>query len=212
LPSTSLAQTYLITSSGCPSEWENITFYHDYKCAKSRGYFYNATKDVQPVIGSGNYQTDITQFVGFHDYGFVDIQAAFGLDNIVVGDTVAKQIPVGLLADASFTWLGLLGLDPGVSTFSLPSETGNSSIQVQRRSSLLQILKDAGDIPSLSWSYHAGSAARTISVHTSNLANAKQANISMEVSRSEVMTPKDSIQPCWSLTSMLILKSCFQQE
>jgi hypothetical protein len=147
-------------------------------CDNSRGYFYSATKDVRPVIGTGNYQPDITIFASFHDYGFTNIQAAFGLDNFFIGNNnegnvMVKQVPVAMIDDSSFTWLGLLGLDSSESTFSLPtlgSGTDKQPDEVVKRNSLLQSMKDEGNIPSLSWSYHAGSYARMYSHSMSYLA------------------------------------------
>jgi hypothetical protein len=81
----------------------------------------------------------------------------FGFDAVTLGwqgsrgPSVEHSIVAGI-ADTTFSWLGVLGLNPRPTNFS----TFPNNPQV----SFVQSLKDYNNIPSLSWAYTAGAQYR----------------------------------------------------
>jgi hypothetical protein len=77
----------------------------------------------------------------------------FGYDSMTLGytggggPTVQRSVIAGI-ADTHFTWLGALGLNPRPVNF--------TSMPGASQPSLVQTLKNQGDIKSLSWAYTAG--------------------------------------------------------
>lgn len=110
----------------------------------SPGFQSNASSTWEAI---GIYELGIGRNLGIPGNGFN------GFDTIAMEDVKLEHEPVIAYASPAF-WLGQLGLLPSTLNF---SKTISSP-------SLLRSLKDAGDIPSLSYGYQAGAAYRNAKV------------------------------------------------
>jgi hypothetical protein len=174
LPSTSLGQTYAISTAGCPESLNNYTFYKNYTCNKSRGNLYKGSGALKQMAKTGEaYGVDLSGFSVFKNYGFQNINATFWPEALALNTTsgsetsttVINDVTVGLISETQFTWMNLLGLDSKPTMHTGPSNSKQAkSGAVLEQKSLLQTMKDANNIPSLSWAYHAGSYSRKFNV------------------------------------------------
>jgi hypothetical protein len=159
LPSTSLTQTFVISTDGCPNSWSNYKFSGGSDCSQSRGGLYTPTesqnKDAATALASG---ANSSEHQAFKNYGFTNITMSSWADDLILRgkqsvDMKAKNVTVGMISDANFTWVGMRGLAP-----SQPDKWVKAqSSPLKETKTLIQTLKDANDIPSASWAYHAGS-------------------------------------------------------
>jgi len=177
LPSTSIGQLLLIDSSGCPNDWNNLMFSGDLSCSESRGSVYLPESNFQQILddpSTPSVKINLAQSNTFKNYGVNSLETNFNLDNFSFGDdpsnvTTVTQLAVGKTAAQFVSWVGMLGLDYHPTNLIDLNETlsENSTLRdnqqpvnssrVLREESLLQKLKNAGNISSLSWAYHAGS-------------------------------------------------------
>jgi hypothetical protein len=157
-PSTSLPEAYLIHPGGC-AKISDITF-NGMSCEDSRGGLFKSNLSTSYVNIS---VYDVSANAAFHTFGFTKLPAHIGRDffELNLPKTVVNTVNpssgrldnliVAGIKDLNYTWLGMLGLDAresyfsGLGGFSTPQDT------------LLTRLKRNGLIPSLSWSYTAGS-------------------------------------------------------
>jgi hypothetical protein len=105
-----------------------------------------------PIDGTLNF----AEYSTFKDFSNqTELRSKYGSDNISLGwqgqSSFNTTAVFGRLYDSSYTWTGLLGLDPEPINF-----TEYRGYQ-GGKPSLLTTLKTASQIPSLSWSYTAGS-------------------------------------------------------
>jgi hypothetical protein len=172
LPSTSLGQTYAISMDGCPTSWTNYTFYKDYSCNKSRGNLYKGSGALTQLAKTGEAsRIDLSKFSVFKNYGFQNINATFWREALALktttgsdsNRTVINDVTVGLVSDTQFTWMTLLGLDSKSTKHAVLSNSEQPKPgTIREQKSLLQTMKDANNVPSLSWAYHAGSYSRML--------------------------------------------------
>jgi hypothetical protein len=172
LPSTSLGQTYMIAKTGCLESWKTYSFPDSQDCDESRGKLYKDTTHVIELGQQGEeyaFQTKLKKFKVFSLFGIDESEVQYWFDHLTFGyktdlndgkpgHTSAANVPLGIMSDGKYSWTGLLGIDPRPLNYTL-SVSGREI----NRKSLLQTLRDARDIPSLSWSYHAGSQGRKFS-------------------------------------------------
>jgi hypothetical protein len=167
LPSTSLAQTYMISPDGCPPALSSATFLRGWKCDYSRGNIYNNTDWLATKKANGLlYGASLSQSLVFNSDEFRNMSAIFWPDDVSLAYNATKQIArnvtVGLIDNPKFSWTGLLGLDVQPTSHTMKSqETADTAGTVIVQKSIIQTLKDAKDTASLSWAYHAGSYSRT---------------------------------------------------
>lgn len=147
LPSTASSSTWVIMEDpGCNSA--PIP-----NCPASRGKTFNSS-----ISGTwkGNLQWSV------YDLGVGDqlrdytVNGDYGFDTVTLGHLrgggPSVRGVVAAVGDTHFTWLGALGLNPRPVNFTdKPQEPFTS---------LLQQLKDQGNISSLSWAYTAGAQYR----------------------------------------------------
>ncbi|KAF2004219.1 acid protease [Amniculicola lignicola CBS 123094] len=143
LPSTGATSTWVVYAEGCPSDAPT-------DCGESRGKFFNMNNSLTWVPNS-IFELGIEanlDYSVFGDFGFDTVTLGFGGSG---GPSVEHAIVAGI-ADTSFSWLGVLGLNPRPTNFS----TFPNNPQV----SFVQALKNQKSIPSVSWSYTAGAQYR----------------------------------------------------
>jgi len=128
-----------------------------------------STIDIQAQQGTA-FATNLNRFAVFSNYGFDNVPTQMWHDTVAFGYPSkrpldqANDVPMGLISDLQYSWLGLMGLDERPTNFTMPRTPNqggtapNGPTQMMR--SMLQVLKDAKKIPSLSWAYHAGSQGR----------------------------------------------------
>lgn len=128
---------------GCPSDAPS-------DCANSRGGTFNNNNSLTWIPNSifelgveENLDYDV-----FGDFGFDTVTLGWQGSN---GPSVEHSVVAGI-ADTTFTWLGVLGLNPRPTNF--------STFPNSPQPSLVQLLKDQNSIPSLSWAYTAGAPYR----------------------------------------------------
>jgi hypothetical protein len=138
LPSTSIAAVLLVSQEGC-----NATG-HPPDCAQIRGGLFDAdssstwTPNDHAEMSFGSLNVEVDPLLD--DYGIDKIEAlttgndAIADSNTIIGTCNSNEIP-----------LGLFGL-----------QDGNIDVNGTQVAGLLQSLKDAGEIESLSWGYTAG--------------------------------------------------------
>ncbi|KAF2438355.1 acid protease [Karstenula rhodostoma CBS 690.94] len=143
LPSTASPNTWVVYGEGCPSDAPN-------NCADSRGGIFNNNNSLTWIPNSifelgveENLDYDV-----FGDFGFDTVTLGWQGSN---GPSVEHSVVAGI-ADTTFTWLGVLGLNPRPTNF--------STFPNSPQPSLIQLLKDQNSIPSLSWAYTAGAPYR----------------------------------------------------
>jgi len=176
LPSTSLAQTYVISQDGCSPPLNNYTYDKFYECDRSRGSYYKVTQGLEDKANKGEaYITDISRYMVVGEYGFRNINVTYWPEDVTFGyknkaNLVVRNTTVGMISDYRCTWMGLLGLDPQLSNHTAPSNSvvAKPGSDVER-TSLLQSMKDTNIIPSVSWAYHAGSRARKFHCNIYNI-------------------------------------------
>lgn len=124
---------------GCPGDAPS-------NCSDSRGRIFNPNSSLTWVPNS-IFNLEVETF------SELDVFGDFGFDTVSLGWTgsggpkVDHSIVAGI-GDTTFTWLGVLGLNPRPTNFS----TFLNNPQV----SFIQALKNQRQIPSLSWAYTAG--------------------------------------------------------
>jgi hypothetical protein len=146
----------VIGNQGCQN-LTDVVLDDNYKCPASRGNLFNQT---QTSFKKGTY--GINNIEVLRKYGVRDQAITLWLDFITFGyfspsssiSSVSFLIPVVASNDWDFSWLGFIGLDGG------PTNLSDIGGQMNPRSSLLDVLKDAHYIPSKSWGYTAGSFNR----------------------------------------------------
>jgi hypothetical protein len=180
LPSTNLAETYLINPLGCGNpNTTDIRFPVLGKpCPESRGLFFNHHK-------STTYEEwkifNISEYAALGNYGIREHYAQFGWDDVHFGypkaaggwdGPVANSNIIGEITNTTFFWVGVFGLDPRPTNLTDPDGTNNP------QKSLLDRLKDNSAIPSSSWAYTAGSMyCKFLSINLSLLRLKKHFNI-----------------------------------
>ncbi|KAF2190223.1 acid protease [Zopfia rhizophila CBS 207.26] len=143
LPSTASTSTWVVYDQGCPADAPS-------NCKDTRGGLFNPNNSLTWVPNS-IFELGIEQNLDFNVFG------DFGFDSVTLGwqgsggPTVEHSIVAGI-GDTSFTWLGVLGLNPRPTNFS----TFLNNPQV----SLIQALRNQNNIPSMSWAYTAGAPYR----------------------------------------------------
>jgi hypothetical protein len=174
LPSTSLSQTYVISSpGGCPASTLNVTFdtgssKRPDTCPDSRGGLYQldndrSAKQIDPSVTDPLNTTtyDISKYRTFRDFGGEFFANGF-MSTLSFGYFPASeskqniQVPVMQINDWNYTWTGYLGLHAQRSLYT----TNTSDISQLARTSLMQAM-NGSLIPSVSWGYTAGSYNRT---------------------------------------------------
>ena len=135
LPSTSIAETWVIGASGCDGTIQ---------CQTLRGGVFLANTS-STFRSEGNYNLGLDPNLGFSGAGY------YGLDTIQLTDTVSERGQVVALVNDTNTWTGILGLGPQGTTF---VEGDNKP--------LIASLADGNEsvIPSLSYGYTAGASYR----------------------------------------------------
>ncbi|KAF2681582.1 acid protease [Lentithecium fluviatile CBS 122367] len=150
LPSTASTSTWAVYAEGCPSDAPS-------DCPDSRGGTFNPNNSLTRVPNS-IFQLGVEENLDFQVFG------DFGFDTVTLGwqgsggPSVDHSIVAGI-ADTTFTWLGVLGLNPRPTNFS----TFPNNPQV----SFIQALRNQNSIPSLSWAYTAGAQYRLNKVYGS---------------------------------------------
>ncbi|KAF2468987.1 acid protease [Lindgomyces ingoldianus] len=143
LPSTASTSTWVIYDQGCPSDAPN-------NCRDSRGGTFNPNNSLTWVPNS-IFELGVESNLEFNVFG------DFGFDSVTLGwpgsggPSVEHSIVAGV-GDTTFSWLGVLGLNPRPTNFS----TFLNNPQV----GFVQALKNQNNIPSVSWSYTAGAPYR----------------------------------------------------
>ncbi|KAF3153723.1 hypothetical protein EYR41_005663 [Orbilia oligospora] len=148
LPGTGSNQQMVVLPEGCMSSKDTST------CPKLRGFTFkineSTTWENNTLYSSTSiYELGVEKRLGFEG------NAIFGYDNMVLGwlgsdgPNTSNQSIAGIATKDFF--LGVLGLNPRPTNFS----TFNNPVP-----SLLQNLRDAQKIPSLSWGYTAGNRYR----------------------------------------------------
>ncbi|KAF2432156.1 acid protease [Tothia fuscella] len=159
LASTSLPEIFVISSEGptsigeCPTNTTTgLLFNGSYDCYNSRGGLFNLT-------ASTTYHPEQAYNVGdYPAFGYRNITAPSGSDALTLSSSsdttiILQRMGLAQLSDLNSSWLGLLGLDSGQMKNSRPS--------------LIQNLKLANVIPSMSFGYTAGSVNRNVSSNAS---------------------------------------------
>jgi hypothetical protein len=143
LPSTASTSTWVVYDAGCPDDAPS-------NCADSRGGTFNPNNSLT-LVPNSIFELGIEENLDFSVFG------EFSFDTVTLGwqgsggPSVEHSVVAGI-ADTTFTWMGVLGLNPRPTNFS----TFPNSPQV----SFLQSLRNQNNIPSLSWAYTAGAQYR----------------------------------------------------
>jgi hypothetical protein len=173
LPSTSLPQTFVVGPGGCPPSFNIYTFRASGSgnesspttCSISRGGVFDSHQDqsvTSTFLSDGEDAKkvyDLSKYQAFSNYGY-NLSALMYQSNLsfefspTIPPNYSLQIPIAEFNDISYTWLGLLGIDPRSSNYSK-----NDNFYVEQPS-LLTSMKQKGLIPSISWAYTAGSYGR----------------------------------------------------
>jgi hypothetical protein len=154
-PATTLPEVYLINPKGCTNS-SNTTLIDGRPCGDSRGGIFNHNSSGDSYIPDSIY--DLGANAAFKTYGFTKVPAQIGYDTFKFGwrqrDQNITKVEHTLLAEItaySYTWLGMLGIDPR------PTNLTASGQFLGSQETVLNKLKGASIIPSLSWAYTAGS-------------------------------------------------------
>ncbi|KAJ4290316.1 hypothetical protein N0V90_010532 [Kalmusia sp. IMI 367209] len=143
LPSTASPNTWVIYEEGCPEDAPS-------NCADSRGGTFNVNNSLTWIPNS-IFELGVEENLDYNVFG------DFGFDTVTLGwqgsnqPTVKHSVVAGI-ADTTFSWLGVLGLNPRPTNF--------STFPNSPQPSFVQLLKDQNSIPSLSWAYTAGAPYR----------------------------------------------------
>ena len=126
-------------------------------CSVSRGGIFNHSMSTSYV---GGKLYNFSAYAVFHDFGFNQIAGQVGLESFEfntpkeTGDNsskVLKDVIMTEISDFGFTWLGMLGLNDRRTNL---SDIGGMKAPQE---TTLHALKRQNIIPSVSWSYTAGS-------------------------------------------------------
>ncbi|KAK7193291.1 hypothetical protein DPSP01_013840 [Paraphaeosphaeria sporulosa] len=143
LPSTASPNTWVVYGEGCPRDAPN-------NCADSRGGTFNNNNSLTWIPNS-IFELGVEENLDYNVFG------DFGFDTVTLGwqgsngPSVEHSVVAGI-ADTTFTWMGVLGLNPRPTNF--------STFPNSPQPSLVQLLKDQNSIPSLTWAYTAGAPYR----------------------------------------------------
>lgn len=139
LPSTASSSTWVVYEAGCPSDAPR-------NCPDSRGGTFNSNFSLTWTPNS-IFELGLEENLGYSVFG------DFGYDTVTLGwqgsqgPSVEHTIVAGI-ADTTFSWLGVVGLNPRPTNFS--THPNNPQI------SFVQALRNQNNIPSVSWAYTAG--------------------------------------------------------
>lgn len=175
LPSTSLSETLIVGPGGCPNstDFSGVKFQTSKQepktaCSDSRGKLYDLSVDNSKAAFDASNKSNISvynveayqtlkNFGGdFPAYGFhSNVTIGYTQADIQASASQSIQLPLLQFYDPNYAWVGLLGIDPRPANF-----TSGTPPQTSMEKSLLQSLKDSGEIKSMSWAYTAGSYNR----------------------------------------------------
>jgi hypothetical protein len=164
-PATTLPEVYLINPLGCPNTTNDI-YIDGRTCPQSRGGTFDHSSSGDSYLPEAKY--DLRDNAAFNNYGFTRVVAEIGYDTFKFGwrykdskgtnqisqnVTKVEHALVAEITAYNYTWLGMLGIDPR------PTNLSAASGQfVGSQDAVLTKLKSNSIIPSLSWSYTAGSS------------------------------------------------------
>jgi hypothetical protein len=151
-PSISLPELYVVHPNGCvPLQNDTIK---KMTCENARGgIFYRNLSRTHHQLGMYNFGKN----AAYNDFGFTEVPGFVGWDTVKLNqpekggrNPLVDSLLVTEIATRKYSFLGMLGLDVRPTNL---SELGRNDPQ----ENLLSQLKENDNIPSLSWSYTAGS-------------------------------------------------------